>query len=487
MQPNIFIGYRRDDSELFSGRLHGELATSFGDDKVFIDVTSMRAGEDFPVQLRRKLDECNVFLAPIGPKWLTLRGRGRRFWRRRIDDPRDWLRIEIETGLKRDIIVIPVLFHGARMPQAHELPSDIAQLASRQNVEIRPRYFKEDVRVLKDRIELSLLEREREPLKRTAATTTAITVGSLPSRRKPEMRARSAAALAALFIAGLIVVSIAIVSWKYVATFLSPTSVKDPETRRWPATQEARGKAEQDRRVAEAAAAKAEQDRLAVEAQRKAEQEQRVAEAAAAKAEQDRLAVEAQRKAEQDRRVAEAAAAKAEKDRLVAEAQRKAEQDRRVAEAAAAKAEKDRLVAEAQRKAEQEQRAAEAAAAKAEAERKARAVAQLKRDFTSWLNSQIGSLRPDFGRMTGRVNDYTEAAPPKSFAMCIDWKESTPGAMRRRGWGYATAGGGPSPEARAIKDCQVKAVPACSCVTVHRNGRQVIEPPQWWLERHSSQ
>ena len=182
--------------------------------------------------------------------------------------------------------------------------------------------------------------------------------------------------------------------------------------------------------AAAAAAAKADADARA------AEEAKRIA---AAKVEAERLAAEAKRAVE----IAEA--------RRAADAAAKAEADERAADEAtriaAAKIEADRLAAEAQRVTEvASARRATDVAAKAEAERKAKTIAQLKRTFANWLESQIGSLSVSSGPRAGKPNDYNDQTSPKAFAMCIDWNESTPTTIKTRGWGYATISGGPSPK-----------------------------------------
>src|SRR5947209_6983867 len=103
--PKIFISYRREDSTLFTGRIHDRLAPHFGRDCVFMDMDAIPFGVDFRKHLTDAVAGCDVLLAIIGDKWLTVSQNGQR----RLDDPRDFVRIEIETALMRGIPVIPVL------------------------------------------------------------------------------------------------------------------------------------------------------------------------------------------------------------------------------------------------------------------------------------------------------------------------------------------------------------------------------------------
>jgi hypothetical protein len=124
----VFISYRRRDSQGFAGRLEEGLVERFGDAKVFRDV-EIRPGDDYTVALREAVAVCDVLLAVISHGWLharTLAGT------RRLNQPDDWVRVEIETALDRGVRVIPVLVGGAEMPPADQLPASLAPLASRQ-------------------------------------------------------------------------------------------------------------------------------------------------------------------------------------------------------------------------------------------------------------------------------------------------------------------------------------------------------------------
>ena len=131
----IFISYRRDDSAETAGRIYDRLVQSFEKGSIFKDVDSLPAGFDFRDVLDDALRKCDVFLAIIGVQWLEIRNPD---GRRRIDDPRDFVRIEIESALERNIPVIPVLVQGASMPSASELPLAIRDLKYRQALLVRP-------------------------------------------------------------------------------------------------------------------------------------------------------------------------------------------------------------------------------------------------------------------------------------------------------------------------------------------------------------
>lgn len=130
----IFISYRRADASWPARWLTDKLVDQFGPGVVFQDVDSIRPGDDFAAEIVAAVGACSVLLAVIGPRWLTVEGDGGR----RIDDPQDWVRLEIETALSREIRVIPVLVDEAKMPSACELPPSLQSLAGKQPVVLNP-------------------------------------------------------------------------------------------------------------------------------------------------------------------------------------------------------------------------------------------------------------------------------------------------------------------------------------------------------------
>src|SRR5262245_52569809 len=99
MPQKIFISYRRDDSAASALSIGQYLENEFGRKNVFIDI-DMRAGVKFPTVLEQRLAECKVMLVLIGPNWLNAQDEEHR---RRLDDPDDWVRLEITHALKRNI------------------------------------------------------------------------------------------------------------------------------------------------------------------------------------------------------------------------------------------------------------------------------------------------------------------------------------------------------------------------------------------------
>lgn len=141
----IFISYRRDDAEGQAGRLFDDLTQHFGDDAVFMDVAAIEPGRDFRRVIDEQVASCGVLLAIIGKSWLTAKDES---GARRLDDQMDLVRLETASALKRDIPVVPVLVHGARMPRAEDLPQDLKELAFRNGVELTHARWNSDVQVL---------------------------------------------------------------------------------------------------------------------------------------------------------------------------------------------------------------------------------------------------------------------------------------------------------------------------------------------------
>lgn len=131
--PGVFISYRKIDSAGFSGRLCDHLSRHFGPEQVFIDVDDINHGADYTQVIRSSVGEASAMVVVIGRQWLACTdARGNR----RLDDPADWVRNEVAEGLRRDILVLPVLVDGAAMPAAEHLPPGIAPLAYKQAGEI---------------------------------------------------------------------------------------------------------------------------------------------------------------------------------------------------------------------------------------------------------------------------------------------------------------------------------------------------------------
>jgi hypothetical protein len=136
-----FLSYRREESAYPAAWLFDRLADRFGADQVFKDVDSIELGDDFVEVITSAVGSCDVLLAVIGPRWLTTTDEE---GRRRLDDPDDFVRLEIEAALARNVRIIPILVDDARMPRAADLPASLARLVRRQALELSPNRFELD-------------------------------------------------------------------------------------------------------------------------------------------------------------------------------------------------------------------------------------------------------------------------------------------------------------------------------------------------------
>lgn len=151
--PKVFLGYRRGDSTAWCGRLYDRLETLLGEGCAFRDIESLEPGTRFRQQLRDRIAASDAFVAVIGPGWLAAADES---GRRRIDDPEDFVRQEIETALAAGKPLFPVLVDGARMPAAAELPPPIAALASANAIPLTDAHFVADVAKLVKAIRAAL-------------------------------------------------------------------------------------------------------------------------------------------------------------------------------------------------------------------------------------------------------------------------------------------------------------------------------------------
>ena len=140
--PKVFISYRREETAGHAGRLYDAIAARFGDDNVFMDV-DLAPGIDFVEQITDAVGVCDVLLVVIGPSWAT---GSAAHGRARLEDPNDFVRLEVETALRRpDVTVIPLLVAGARMPDPSELPEDLRALSRRNALELSDLRWRYDI------------------------------------------------------------------------------------------------------------------------------------------------------------------------------------------------------------------------------------------------------------------------------------------------------------------------------------------------------
>src|SRR6185436_15740775 len=145
----IFISYRRDDSAGHAGRLSDKLSERFGHDQIFMDLDDIQPGEDFVQVIENAVGSCDVLIAVIGRRWLSSSDGTSR----RLDNPNDFVRVEIAAALERGVRVIPVLVQRASMPKPHDLPDELTRLATRNAIELTDARWQRDVEQLVDSIE----------------------------------------------------------------------------------------------------------------------------------------------------------------------------------------------------------------------------------------------------------------------------------------------------------------------------------------------
>ncbi|MGF7236935.1 MAG: toll/interleukin-1 receptor domain-containing protein [Frankia sp.] len=187
----IFMSYRRQDAAYPAGWLFDRLSDHFGHGQIFKDIDSIELGDDFVEAITLAVGSCDVLLALIGDEWLTVTDE---HGRRRLDDPDDFVRVEIEAALARQVLVIPVLVGAARMPSATDLPPSLAPLSRRQALELSPNRFDADTSRLLRVLDRSLAETRPgahpEPSTTPAPATHSEPTTSPPSATSPPSDSR---------------------------------------------------------------------------------------------------------------------------------------------------------------------------------------------------------------------------------------------------------------------------------------------------------
>ncbi len=199
--PGVFISYRREDSAGYTGRLFDILSAHFGRNNTYMDVDTIEGGDNFSAVIEQKISVSDVLVAVIGNRWASITGED---GTPRLDNPHDFVRLEIGKALERGIRVIPVLVGGATLPHAEQLPDDLKPLCERQAVEIRDAHFHPDAQQLIDVLHKALhgtgFLPERVNIKRFAPALligTAVILAALCillfRHPKPEIRAANVA------------------------------------------------------------------------------------------------------------------------------------------------------------------------------------------------------------------------------------------------------------------------------------------------------
>jgi hypothetical protein len=184
---HVFISYRRSDSGPYARNVYDALTQHFGAGNIFFDIDSIAPGRDFVDVLDETLTRADVLLVVMGPAWADVTDDGND---RRIDDPNDYVRLEVETALRSDDVrVIPVLVGGAKMPPANALPESLASLTRRNAASLVDEHWRSTMDEL-----VAVLERIRDEPPRSVprASTPSAGAASVPPERSTEPSARGA-------------------------------------------------------------------------------------------------------------------------------------------------------------------------------------------------------------------------------------------------------------------------------------------------------
>jgi hypothetical protein len=141
----VFISYRRSDSAGYAGRLYDTLKNYFGEDRIFFDVDTIKPGVDFEQKIKTELDSSSAILVLIGSHWLEVKDAS---GKPRLDNPNDYIRLEVETALNKNIAVIPVLLQGVLIPSENELPEELHGLSKRNAIKLSDENWNSDLNLL---------------------------------------------------------------------------------------------------------------------------------------------------------------------------------------------------------------------------------------------------------------------------------------------------------------------------------------------------
>lgn len=156
----VFINYRTGDGDWAATFISRELAAKFGADSIFFASKSIRVGEDFVTRILDRLRQCDVFLAVIGPQWLTATDRQ---GQQRLANPDDWVRREIVEAFRAGLLVIPVFLDGTAALVEADLPADIGMLARCQYLRLHHRNDDRDIARVLDELTDILSRAESSP------------------------------------------------------------------------------------------------------------------------------------------------------------------------------------------------------------------------------------------------------------------------------------------------------------------------------------
>jgi len=160
--------------------LFQSLIGAFGPDHVFMDVEDIGLGVDFVEAIDKSLGSCGALLVLIGPQWAGCTDAA---GNRRLEDPMDFVRMEVAKALERGVRVIPVLVKGAKMPKPEGLPEALRPVVRRQALELRHERWSQDVDHL-----VSALAGEFGLTRQDRVQAAAVPPAAPPPAKKPRSR-----------------------------------------------------------------------------------------------------------------------------------------------------------------------------------------------------------------------------------------------------------------------------------------------------------
>jgi TIR domain len=140
----IFISYRREDTGPAAGRVYDRLCKVMAKSDVFFDVSAVRGGENFEDKIAAAIAKSGAVLVLIGRHWLDAQEGAKP----RLFEPRDYVRAELRAALAREVLLVPILVDGARMPAPESLPDDVRPVTARNAVPLRHEAFDDDVEAI---------------------------------------------------------------------------------------------------------------------------------------------------------------------------------------------------------------------------------------------------------------------------------------------------------------------------------------------------
>ena len=139
-ENQIFISYRRSDTDADANALYQTLAMPFGDEAIFKDVDNIPLGSNFRTVISQALACTDVMLVLIGPLWPSTPDGATL-----LDSEDDFVRIELEAAIGAGIPMVPILLRGAQMPSPEQLPENCRDLAYLNAADVEHRSWRRDI------------------------------------------------------------------------------------------------------------------------------------------------------------------------------------------------------------------------------------------------------------------------------------------------------------------------------------------------------